>query len=93
VLKPGGTFSMIEASEPKGWWLRPLYLFHLKCFAAHRTALASRRAGLAIIGAYTSKFGDVAQIAGMLRNHGLEVTFSEYFFHCATGVAGRKVAS
>jgi ubiquinone/menaquinone biosynthesis C-methylase UbiE len=30
VLKPGGAFSMIEASDPKGWWLRPLYLFHLK---------------------------------------------------------------
>jgi SAM-dependent methyltransferase len=30
VLKPGGVFSMIEASDPKGWWLRPLYLFHLK---------------------------------------------------------------
>jgi ubiquinone/menaquinone biosynthesis C-methylase UbiE len=25
VLKPGGVFSMIEASDPKGWWLRPLY--------------------------------------------------------------------
>jgi demethylmenaquinone methyltransferase/2-methoxy-6-polyprenyl-1,4-benzoquinol methylase len=21
---------MIEASDPKGWWLRPLYLLHLK---------------------------------------------------------------
>jgi demethylmenaquinone methyltransferase/2-methoxy-6-polyprenyl-1,4-benzoquinol methylase len=30
VLKPGGVFSMIEASDPKGWWLRPLYLLHLK---------------------------------------------------------------
>ncbi len=30
VLKPGGVFSMIEASDPKGWWLRPLYLFHLR---------------------------------------------------------------
>ncbi len=25
VLKPGCVFSMIEASDPKGWWLRPLY--------------------------------------------------------------------
>ena len=30
VLKPGGVFSLIEASDPKGWWLRYLYLFHLK---------------------------------------------------------------
>jgi ubiquinone/menaquinone biosynthesis C-methylase UbiE len=30
VLKPGGVFSMIEASDPIGWWLRPLYLFHLR---------------------------------------------------------------
>jgi hypothetical protein len=27
-----------------------------------------------------------------LRNHGLEVEFSKYFFGCATGVAGRKLA-
>ena len=24
ILKPGGTFSLIEASDPKGWVLRPL---------------------------------------------------------------------
>jgi len=29
TLKPGGVFSLIEASDPKGWWLRPLYRLHL----------------------------------------------------------------
>lgn len=27
ILKPGGCFSLIEASDPKGWVLRPLYRF------------------------------------------------------------------
>jgi len=31
TLRPGGAFSFVEASDPKGWWLRPLYLLHLKC--------------------------------------------------------------
>ncbi|WP_235962863.1 class I SAM-dependent methyltransferase [Ruegeria haliotis] len=29
ILKPGGSFSLIEASDPKGWMLRPLYRFYL----------------------------------------------------------------
>lgn len=30
ALKPGGVFSFVEASDPRGWALRPLYLFHLR---------------------------------------------------------------
>ena len=44
-----------------------------------------------MIGTYSTNFGNAAEIAAMLRNHGLEVKFSKYFFGCATGVAGRKV--
>ncbi len=45
VLKPGGVFSMIEASDPKGWWLRPLYLLHLKVVLPliERSFCAARR--------------------------------------------------
>lgn len=94
VLKPGGTFSMIEASDPKGWWLRPLYLLHLKVILPLIERVFLRGAqDFAMIGSYTANFGDAAEIAGMLRSQGLEVRFSKYFFGCATGVAGRKVAS
>ena len=91
VLKPGGVFSMIEASDPKGWWLRPLYLFHLRAVLPLIERIFLRGAqDFMMIGTYSTNFGNAAEIAAMLRSHGLEVKFSKYFFGCATGVAGRK---
>lgn len=91
VLKPGGSFAMIEASDPKGWWLRPLYLFHLKIVMPAVERLFLRGAqDFAMIGTYSTNFGDASGIAAMLREEGLEVEFRPYFFGCATGVAGRK---
>ena len=93
VLKPGGVFSMIEASDPKGWWLRPLYLLHLKLVLPLVERILLRGAqDFSMIGTYSTNFGSAAEIAAMLGSHGLEVKFSKYFFGCATGVAGRKIA-
>jgi demethylmenaquinone methyltransferase/2-methoxy-6-polyprenyl-1,4-benzoquinol methylase len=92
VLKPGGVFSMIEASDPKGWWPRPLYLLHLKVVLPFIERIFLRGAqDFAMIGTYSTNFGNAAQVAAMLRDQGLEVEFSKYFFGCATGVAGRKI--
>ena len=91
VLKPGGVFSMIEASDPKGWWLRPLYLFHLKIVLPLVERIFLRGAqDFAMLGVYSTSFGSAAEVAAMLRDQGLEVEFSRYVFGCATGVAGRK---
>jgi ubiquinone/menaquinone biosynthesis C-methylase UbiE len=90
VLKPGGVFSMIEASDPKGWWLRPLYLFHLKVVLSLVERTLLRGAQDFSIGTYSTNFGDAAELAAMLRSHGLEVEYTKYFFGCATGVAGRR---
>jgi demethylmenaquinone methyltransferase/2-methoxy-6-polyprenyl-1,4-benzoquinol methylase len=91
VLKPGGSFSMIEASDPKGWWLRPIYLFHLKRVLPWVERLFLRGAeDFAMIGTYSSNFGDASAFAEMLRGEGLEVEYRRFFFGCATGVAGRK---
>ena len=76
VLKPGGVFSMIEASDPKGWWLRPLYLFHLKVVLPLIERVFLRGAqDFAMIGTYSTNFGNAAHVAGLLRGHGLEVEF------------------
>jgi len=91
VLKPGGVFSIIEASDPKGWWLRPLFLFHLEKVLPLIEYLFLRGAqDFAMIGQYTRNFGDCSGLAAELRKHGLEVTFRRHFFGCATSVAGRK---
>lgn len=44
----------------------------------------------AMIGTYSTNFGNAQQFARMLRNEGLEVRYSRYFFGCATGVSGIK---
>jgi ubiquinone/menaquinone biosynthesis C-methylase UbiE len=92
VLKPGGVFAMIEASDPKGWLLRPLYRLHLKVVLPLIERLFLRGAqDFAMIGTYTQNFGSSAAFAGMLRAQGLQVEFHRYFFGCATGVSGRKI--
>ncbi len=93
TLRPGGVFSFIEASDPRGWWLRSLYLLHLKVLLplVERTLLRGAQ-DFAMIGTYTSNFGDARGFADMLRAQGLEVEFRSYFFGCATGVSGRKPA-
>ncbi|MCZ8544268.1 class I SAM-dependent methyltransferase [Mesorhizobium qingshengii] len=93
-LKPGGVFCMIEASDPKGWWLRPLYLFHLKVMLPLIERVLLRGAqDFARIGTYSTNFGDASAFAEMLRAEGLDVEFKRFFFGCATAVAGRKPAA
>lgn len=91
VLRPGGSFAMIEASDPRGWLLRPLYLFHLKTVMPLIEKLFLRGArDFSMIGIYSTNFGDASGIADMLRAQGLEVAFRKHFFGCATSVSGRK---
>ena len=91
VLKPGGSFALIEASDPKGWWLRPLYLLHLKVVLpiVERIFLQGAE-DFAMIGTYSTNFGDAGGFADMLRNEGLDVQFKKHFFGCATSVSGKK---
>jgi len=91
VLKPGGVFAMIEASDPKGWPLRRLYLLHLRVVLPLVERLLLRGAqDFAMIGTYSTNFGDASAFAGMLRAEGLEVAFKRHFFGCATSVSGRR---
>ncbi len=91
VLKPGGVFSFIEASDPTGWSLRGLYLFHLRTFLPiiERVFLRGAR-DFSMIGEYSTKFGSTSQFAEFLKSEGLEAIYKLYFYGCATGVAGRK---
>ncbi|MEL6258146.1 MAG: class I SAM-dependent methyltransferase, partial [Pseudomonadota bacterium] len=92
-LKPGGVLSFVEASDPKNWILRPFYIFHLKFLLPLIERLILRGAqDFAMIGTYSTNFGDAAQFSEMLKARGLEVEYKEYFFGCATGVVGRKPA-
>lgn len=91
VLKPGGAFSLIEASDPKGWLLRPLYRFHLtKVLPLIETLVLKGAQDFSMIGQYTEQFEDCSHFATQLRVQGLTVTEGRYMFGCATGVSGLK---
>jgi demethylmenaquinone methyltransferase/2-methoxy-6-polyprenyl-1,4-benzoquinol methylase len=91
TLRPGGTFSLIEASDPRGWVFRPLYRFHLAVLLPLIERLFMRGAqDFAMIATYSRKFGDCRGLAADLAEQGLEVDYRRYFFGCATGVVGRK---
>lgn len=67
-LKPGGVFSLIEASDPKGWWLRPLFLLHLKVVLPAIEKLFLKGAqDFAMIGTYTSNLRCFSHGAGAAR--------------------------
>jgi len=91
ILRPGGSFALIEASDPRGWLLRPLYRFYLDRILPLIERLFLRGAqDFAMLGAYTRAFRDCAGFAQALRDEGLIVGEMRHFFGCATSVAGTK---
>ena len=90
-LKPGGRFALVDASDPTGWWLRPLYHFHLKTVLPWVERLFLRGAqDFSMLGTYSTNFGNASAFGDMLRVEGLDVTYTELFFGCATAVSGSK---
>jgi len=91
VLKRGGVFSLMEASDPKGWVLHGLYRFYLsRVLPLVEKIMLKGAQDFSMIGVYTRNFGDCRFIAQCLAEEGLEVEFKVFFFGCATGVTGRK---
>ncbi|MBY9067855.1 class I SAM-dependent methyltransferase [Hyphomonas sp. WL0036] len=91
VLKPGGRFALIEASDPKGWFLRPLYMFHLKQVLPTVERLFLNGAqDFSMIGQYSTSFGNAAAFTEFLRAEGLEANCRKFFFGCATAAFGHK---
>ena len=91
LLKPGGAFSLIEASDPTGWVLRPAYRFYMdRVLPLVERVFLKGAQDFSMIGPYTRHFGDCGGFARALRDAGLEVTEHRHFFGCATSVSGRK---
>lgn len=91
ILKPGGSFSLIEASDPKGWLLYPAYRLYLQTVLPQIERLFLKGAeDFAMFATYTKTFENCAGFAAALRDAGLEVTQTSDIFGAATGVTGRK---
>lgn len=91
LLKPGGTFSLIEASNPRGWWLYPLYRLYLTGVLPRIERWFLRGAeDFAMFATYTKTFENCAGFAKALRAEGLDVNETSHIFGSATSVQGRK---
>jgi ubiquinone/menaquinone biosynthesis C-methylase UbiE len=91
ALKPGGSFSFIEASDPAGWIFRPLYNTYLRTVLPLIERLFLKGAqDFAMLGVYAAAFQDCSHFSNCCRELGLQCEMKKHFFGCATGVSGRK---
>jgi demethylmenaquinone methyltransferase/2-methoxy-6-polyprenyl-1,4-benzoquinol methylase len=91
ILKPGGTFSFVEISEPGFLPLKLLYMFYLKLIIPLIGFLfLGNSMDYRMLGVYCAKFKNSQLFMQLLQKRGLHVSYQSYFFGCATGVHGRK---
>lgn len=87
LLKPGGSLSLLEISEPEFWPLRMLYMFYLKLvIPLLGKLLLGNPENYRMLGRYTASFGNCTQMSRLLREAGFTVSYRRYFFGCATGI-------
>ena len=92
ILKPGGTFSLIEISVPEPALLRNLYTFYLKRVIPRLGKIfLGNPENYRMLGVYTERFRNCEVMREILIEKGFEVDYHNYFFGCATGVSGIKI--
>jgi ubiquinone/menaquinone biosynthesis methyltransferase len=91
ILKPGGSFTLVEVSVPPYPLLRPLYMFYLKqIIPMIGSLLRGNPANYRYLGIFTEKFVNARWMTGALERQGLRTQYHEFFLGCATGVSGTK---
>lgn len=90
LLRPGGSFSLLEISDPRLPGLRQLYMFYLKrVIPMLGKLLLGNPENYRMLGVYTAGFGNCERLSRLLAAAGFEVSYRSYFFGCASGVVGR----
>lgn len=92
ILKPNGTFSLMDVSVPNNKVLKVAYLFYLKKVIPilGRLFLGSPET-YKMLGIYTEKFGNAKNVFHIFNSPQFEVEYVTYFFGCASGIKGRKI--
>ncbi|REE27834.1 demethylmenaquinone methyltransferase/2-methoxy-6-polyprenyl-1,4-benzoquinol methylase [Winogradskyella pacifica] len=92
LLKPNGTFSLIDVSVPKNNILKPFYMFYLKKVVPllGKLFLGSPET-YKMLGIYTEAFGNSKNAFQIFKRDNFEVEYINYFYGCATGIKGRKI--
>jgi demethylmenaquinone methyltransferase/2-methoxy-6-polyprenyl-1,4-benzoquinol methylase len=92
ILKPQGTFSLIEVSVPPYKPLRVLYMVYLKqIIPILGKLLLGNPETYRMLGIYTEEFGNAKRMEEILSNEGLVVNYHDFFYGCASGLSGLKV--
>ena len=93
ILKPNGQFSLIEVSVPNSTFLKPFFMFYLKHVipVLGKFFLGSPDT-YKMLGVYTAEFGNSKNVYQIFNNLEFEVEYVEYFYGCASGIKGRKIA-
>ena len=91
ILKPGGSFAMIEVSKPDFWALRYPYLFYLKRVIPKLGKLfLGNPETYRMLGVYTELFKNSQQAKKTFERAGFEVQYLHFFAGCASGIYGKK---
>lgn len=92
LLKPQGTFSLIEVSVPTNRFVKELYMFYLKFIipVIGRIFLGNPE-NYRMLGVYTERFINSSKMLQALEKEGLQATYHQYFLGCASGVSGTKL--
>ncbi len=91
ILKPGGTYSLLEISVPSSSVLRAPYMTYLKyCIPVTGKLLLGNPDNYRMLGIYTEKFKDCGYMKDLLEKAGLTVELKSFFFGCATALCGSK---
>ncbi len=91
ILKPGGTFALVEVSKPRNWLLQQAYLFYLKMMIPMLGKIfLPNPDSYRMLGVYTAAFGDCRAVIPAFEKAGFELQYLSFFGGCATGIAGQK---
>ena len=91
ILRPGGLVSTIEMSDPRGWLLRPVFMWYLKTMVPiFGRLLLGNPQNYRMLGVYTERFQGCEPVAAVMRNVGFVADLVWYFHGCATGIVAQK---
>ncbi len=91
ILKPGGSFALIEISKPKFPILKWLFMFYLNVIIPIIGRIFLRNSeDYKMLGKYCAQFQNSTYFHDCLVKEQLDSNYKNYFFGCATGVYGRK---
>lgn len=92
ILKPNGSFSFVEVSEPRNNSLKFLYGFYLKNLIPFFGKLfLGNPVEYKMLWKYTEEFKNSKKSSEIFIKNSLHVNYQDYFFGCASGVYGKKM--